>query len=138
MAGSLPPSSRVVRFRSGAAAAATFLPVATDPVKLILRGTGWEVIEAPSGSLPLITFRTPGGSTSRRISPTLSVARGVNGEGLSTIVLPASRAGAIFQDARTSGKFHGVMPATTPRGRCPNSTKRSEEHTSELQSLMRI
>src|SRR3546814_11473044 len=93
MAGSLPPSSRVVRFRSGAAAAATFLPVATDPVKLILRGTGWEVIEAPSGSLPLITFRTPGGSTSRRISPTLSVARGVNGEGMHTTVLPASRAG---------------------------------------------
>ena len=52
-----------------------------------------------------------------RISPISSVLRGVNGDGLSTIVLPASSAGAIFHDARTIGKFHGVMAATTPIGR---------------------
>ena len=40
MAGSLPPSSRVTRLRSGAADRATFLPVSTEPVKLILRGHG--------------------------------------------------------------------------------------------------
>jgi hypothetical protein len=123
MAGSFPPSSRVVRLRSGAAAAATFLPVATEPVKLILRGTGCDVIDAPSGSLPLITLSTPGGRTSRRTSPTFRVARGVKGEGLSTMVFPASRAGAIFHEASTSGKFHGVMPATTPSGRWTTSTK---------------
>src|SRR5436309_12559273 len=109
MAGSLPPSSRVVRLRSGAAAAATFLPVATEPVKLILRGTGCDVIHPPSASPPLTTLNTPGGNTSRSSSPTISVLRGVNGEGFRTMVLPASRAGAIFHDARVTGKFHGVM-----------------------------
>src|SRR5947209_13660632 len=109
MAGSLPPSSRVVRFRSGAAAAATFLPVATDPVKLILRGTGCDVIHDPSESPPLITLNTPGGKTSRSSSPIIKVVNGVKGEGFRTKVLPASRAGAIFQEAKVTGKFHGVM-----------------------------
>ena len=67
-------------------------------------------------------LRTPAGSTSRRSSPTFSVVSGVKGEGLSTSVLPASSAGAIFQKARVSGKFHGVMAATTPSGRRTTST----------------
>ena len=50
MAGSLPPSSRVTRLRSGAADWATSLPVSIEPVKLTLRGTGWPVIHAPSSS----------------------------------------------------------------------------------------
>ena len=65
---------------------------------------------------------TPGGKTSRSSSPTLSVVSGVKGDGLSTSVLPASSAGAIFQNARVSGKFHGVMAATTPSGRRASST----------------
>ncbi len=122
MAGSLPPSSSVTRLRSGAAEMATFFPVSTEPVKLILRGTGCSVIHAPSSSPPLTTLSTPGGTTSRRISAVLSVVSGVNGEGLSTSVFPARRAGAIFQKARTRGKFHGVMAATTPIGRRTTST----------------
>src|SRR5579875_2555914 len=102
MAASLPPSSRVTRLRSGAAEAATCLPVATDPVKEILAGTGCEVIHAPSSSPPLTTLR---------------VDSGVKGDGLRTMVLPASSAGAIFHEARMRGKFHGVMAATTPSGR---------------------
>ena len=47
----------------------------------------------------------------------------MNGDGLSTSVLPASSAGAIFQKASVSGKFHGVMAATTPSGRRATSTK---------------
>jgi hypothetical protein len=65
---------------------------------------------------------TPGGKTSRRSSPTFSVVRGVYGEGLSTSELPARSAGAIFQKASVSGKFHGVMAATTPSGRRASST----------------
>ncbi len=122
MAGSLPPSSRVTRFRSGAADKATFLPVSTEPVKLILRGTGCDVIAAPSSSPPLTMLTTPGGNTSRSSSPTWSVVSGVNGDGLRTSVLPASSAGAIFQKARVSGKFHGVMAATTPSGLRASST----------------
>src|SRR4051795_2040353 len=114
MAGSLPPSSSVVRLRSGAAAAATFLPVATEPVKLIFRGVGCDVTHDPRPSPPLTTLNTPGGNTSRSSSPIFNVLSGVNGDGFSTMVLPARSAGAIFQDARVTGKFHGVMAATTP------------------------
>src|SRR3546814_1249137 len=102
MAGSVPPSSGVVRLRSGAAAAATFLPVSTEPVKLILRGTGCDVIDAPSGSLPLTTLSTPGGRTSRRTSPTFDVAPGVNTAGRGTMLLPAEMAGAVYQEANTT------------------------------------
>ena len=122
MAGSLPPSSSVTRLRSGAADRATFLPVSTEPVKLILRGTGCVVMKAPRSSPPLTMLTTPGGKTSRSSSPTFSVVSGVYGDGLSTSVLPARSAGAIFQKARVSGKFHGVMAATTPSGRRASST----------------
>ena len=47
---------------------------------------------------------------------------GVYGDGFRTSVLPARSAGAIFQKASVSGKFHGVMAATTPRGRRASST----------------
>ena len=47
----------------------------------------------------------------------------MKGDGLRTMVLPASSAGAIFQKARVSGKFHGVMAATTPTGRRTTSTR---------------
>jgi hypothetical protein len=122
MAGSLPPNSSVTRLRSGAADMATFLPVSIDPVKLTLRGTGWPVIQAPSWSPPLTTLITPGGTTSRSSSTALSVESGVNGDGLRTRVLPATRAGAIFQKPSRTGKFHGVMAATTPIGRRTTST----------------
>ena len=36
-------------------------PVATEPVKLTLRGTGWAVIAAPRSSPPVTTLNTPGG-----------------------------------------------------------------------------
>ena len=93
----------MTRFRSGAAAAATSLPVATDPVNEILRTNGCDVIQVPSASPPETTLSTPAGSTSRRISPSRNVASGVNGDGFNTIVLPASSAGAIFQTASDTG-----------------------------------
>ena len=123
IAASLPPSSSVMRLRSGAAEAATFLPVSTEPVKEILRGTGCDVIQAPSESPPDTTFTTPGGSTSRITSPSISVVSGVNGEGLITSVFPASSAGAIFHTPSSSGKFHGVIAATTPSGRRRTSVR---------------
>ncbi len=36
--------------------------------------------------------------------------------GLNTTVLPATSAGAIFQDGIAIGKFHGVITPTTPIG----------------------
>jgi hypothetical protein len=43
-----------------------------------------------------------------------SAESGVVSAGLSTIVLPAASAGAIFHAAISSGKFHGTIEPTTP------------------------
>jgi hypothetical protein len=48
---------------------------------------------------PQVTFSTPGGMNSAAISASSSVDTGVVSDGLSTTVLPAARAGAIFQIA---------------------------------------
>ena len=65
---------------------------------------------------PATTFTTPSGSTSAASCSKRSAVSGVSSAGLSTTVLPAASAGAIFQAAIVSGKFHGVMSATTPSG----------------------
>ena len=79
--------------------------------------SGCEVIHEPSSLPPLTTLSTPAGSAACNTSPSCRVESGVNGEGLSTMVLPASSAGAILDIAIITGKFHGVIPATTPYGR---------------------
>ena len=117
MAASLPPSSRVTRLRSLPAATATRFPLAIEPVKLTLRGVGCAVMRAPSSSPPLTTLTTPGGSTSLMTSPRRRAAKGVNGDGFTTTVLPTRSAGASFVIVITTGKFHGRIAATTPRGR---------------------
>ena len=45
-----------------------------------------------------------------------SAVKGVSSAGFSTTVLPAARAGPIFQEAMARGKFHGVINPTTPSG----------------------
>jgi hypothetical protein len=45
-----------------------------------------------------------------------SEVSGVSSAGLSTTVLPPASAGASFQAAIVSGKFQGVISATTPSG----------------------
>src|SRR3546814_3247294 len=79
-----------------------------------------------------------------------SAEYGVCVAGLQTTVQPAASAGAILRPSIADGKFQGVIAATTPTGwrrvmmrlsaAWPGmvSPYRSEEHTSELQSLMRI
>ncbi len=64
-----------------------------------------------------MTLSTPGGSpTSTAISPSASAVSGVWLAGLRMTVLPQASAGAIFQAASSSGKFHGTIAATTPSG----------------------
>ena len=41
---------------------------------------------------------------------------GVCSAGFKTMQLPAASAGAIFHTAISSGKFHGMICATTPSG----------------------
>ena len=81
---------------SSAAPSATLRPVAVEPVKLTLRGTGWDTMLTPSGSGPVTTLKTPSGSAPRSTRPSSRVASGVNGDGFSTMVFPARSAGAIF------------------------------------------
>ena len=48
---------------------------------------------------PVMTLKAPGGRNSAAISASSSVVSGVVSLGLRTTVLPAARAGAIFQTA---------------------------------------
>lgn len=125
IAGSFPPSSRVSRLRVPAAERMTCLPVSVDPVNAIFRRCGCSLIHLPSSSPPLTTLNTPDGSRSVTTSASLSVHSGVNGDGLTTMQFPLTSAGAIFQTASRIGKFHGVIPPTTPSGVYRVTTRRS-------------
>ena len=85
--------------RSSAAVLATDMPAPTEPVIATMAAVGWATTSAPVSRSPVTTLKTPAGSTSPRISASLSVEAGVVSDGLSTIVLPAASAGAIFQTA---------------------------------------
>src|SRR3546814_9135296 len=99
------------------------LPVWSDPVNEIFRTRGCSIRALPTSlPKPVMTFTTPGGKPASANSPAnSSMEAEVNSDGLMTTVQPAANAGAIFQAVSINGEFH-----------------RSEEHTSELQSLMRI
>ena len=125
IAGSLPPSSSVTRLSVPAAARITCLPVSVLPVKAIFAIPGCAVIHFPSSSSPLTALNTPGGRRSCTRSTSLRSHRGVKGEGLTMMVLPATSAGAIFHTANRIGKFHGTIAPTTPRGVCRLITLRS-------------
>ena len=74
---------------------------------------------------PVTMLTTPGGSSaSRSTSQNSSAVSGVVSAGLSTTVLPAASAGAIFHASISSGKFHGMICPATPTGfgvRCGNA-----------------
>src|SRR5207302_1106286 len=58
---------------------------------------------------------TPSGTPASASSSAMRKASsGVSGDGLSTIVQPASRAGASFDIVTNCGTFHGTMAPTTP------------------------
>ena len=94
------------------------LPVADEPVSVIMSTIGWVTRTSPTVASPVTTENAPSGrpasaaSSARRIDE-----RGVVGAGLSTTVHPAASAAPTFHTAMISGKFHGVMAATTPAGR---------------------
>src|SRR3546814_4621484 len=80
------------------------------------------MLNAPSGNM----------SHSASTSPMMIAPSGVIDAGFITKGQPIAIAGAILCAARLSGKLNGEMKLHGPIG------TRSEEHTSELQSLMRI
>src|SRR4029077_11971709 len=73
-------------------------------------------IHGPSRSPPVITLRTPGGSSSRIWSTARSTVSGVNGDGFRTTVSPTSNAGRTLRKESMNGRFQGLMAQTTPSG----------------------
>src|SRR6478672_11568779 len=118
MLAALPPSSRVSRRPVPASSVAIRLPTAVEPVNATFARSGCATSAAPVSGPPVTTFSTPGGSpASSAISASSSAVSGVVSAGFSTTVLPHASAGAIFQAAISSGKFHGITAPQTPSER---------------------
>ncbi len=93
------------------------LPISVEPVKATLSTPGWVTSAIPISPGPVMMLTTPGGRSAwRQTSAKRSADSGVVEAGLRTTVLPAARAGAIFQASISSGKFHGMIWAATPSG----------------------
>ena len=118
MFAALPPSSSVSFLPVPAVDFAIARPTAVEPVKATLLTSGWLTSAWPVSPAPVMMFTTPAGrSACCRISAKSSAVSGVVSAGLSTTVLPAASAGAIFQASMSSGKFHGMTWAATPSAR---------------------
>ncbi len=118
MLAALPPSSRVTFLPVPATERAICLPTSVEPVKATLSTPGCSTRARPVAPAPVTMLTTPGGRSAwRQMSAKNSAVSGVVSAGLSTTVLPAARAGAIFQASMSIGKFHGITCAATPSGR---------------------
>lgn len=117
MLGDLPPSSSVTGIRFWLAYCMISRPVVVSPVKAILAMRGLLASGLPaSNPKPLTTLSTPGGNRSPMTSINTRIDAGVCSAGFITTQLPAASAGASFQHAISSGKFHGMICPTTPNG----------------------
>ena len=79
------------------------MPARTEPVIATICGVGCATSARPVSRSPQTTLSTPGGRCSWQISASRVDEAGVVSLGLSTTVLPAARAGAIFQIIISSG-----------------------------------
>ena len=127
MNGALPPSSRLTRFNVFAHFSINIRPTRVDPVNESLRTVSLAVRASPIGSgRPVTTLRTPAGKPTRSASAArASAEKGVNSDGLITIVQPAASAGAHLRVIIAIGKFHGVIAAHTPTGCLRTMIRRS-------------
>ncbi len=92
-------------------------PVVVSPVNATLATRGLCASGLPASTpKPCTTFTTPLGRMSAMSSMNAMIDTGVCSAGLSTTQFPAASAGASFQVAMSSGKFHGMIWATTPSG----------------------
>ena len=94
-------------------------PTTVEPVKATLSTIGFEASSSPTEAPPpVMTLTTPLGRSvsSMQLGQAQRGAAACSSAGLSTTVLPIASAGASFQTAIMSGKFHGMIPAQTPIG----------------------
>ena len=117
MFAALPPSSSVSFLRVPATERAMARPTSVEPVNATLSTPGCSTSVRPVSPAPVTMLTTPAGrSACWQISANSSAVSGVVSAGLSTTVLPAASAGAIFHASMSSGKFHGMTCAATPSG----------------------
>ena len=117
MAASFPPSSSTTGRVVPAADPITACPVGTPPVNETMSTSGWPAKAAPkAASGPLITFSTPGGSTSAMAAATRRTVPGQVGGALTTTALPVSSAGRTLLAITETGQLNGRMAPTTPWG----------------------
>ena len=92
-------------------------PVVVSPVKAILRIRLLDASGLPASTPnPFTTLSTPGGSRSPMSSISTRSTPGSARRASARSQLPAASAGASFQIAISSGKFHGMIWPTTPSG----------------------
>ena len=98
----MPPSSRLTGVSVWAARAITLLPVATEPVNMIM--STWSTSAAPVSPRPVATWKAPSGMPhSASISAISSEVSGVTSEGFRTTALPAASAGTQSPNELLSG-----------------------------------
>ncbi len=92
-------------------------PTGPLPVKAIVETSRWRTRAAPAAPSPGTRLIAPGGTPpSRSARTTMYPQPGDCSAGLSTTVLPVARPAAVMPIGIATGKFHGEMTATTPRG----------------------
>src|SRR5690625_3623721 len=93
-------------------------PTSVDPVNVIFLTLLFCIISPTIfEEEPVTKFITPGGKPARStICINFTAVIGLSLDGLIITVHPAAKAGAIFRVIIASGKFHGVIAATTPTG----------------------
>ena len=117
MTGDLPPSSSVTRFRLPLAARMIDLPTSVEPVNEILSTSG--MLGKRRAGLALAGDDVDDALGEAGLEHQLaqpSAESGVCSAGFSTAVQPAASAGATFETAIMSGKFHGTIRPATPTG----------------------
>ena len=116
--GDLPPNSNEILFKLVIEQFYIInYPTSLDPVNAILSTLGWLTKAAPVSPNPVTILTTPGGNpASLKSSANLQAETGVYSAGFKIMVHPHARAGANFQIAINSGKFHGIIYPQTPAG----------------------
>nr|BFE70933.1 hypothetical protein GCM10020092_042340 [Actinoplanes digitatis] len=88
-----------------------------EPTKLSACTSGWAISVSTASRSPCTTLNAPSGSPAwRSRSASISETDGSFSLGLSTNVLPQTRALQNIHIGTMAGKLNGVMPATTPSG----------------------
>ena len=99
-------------------------PTGSEPVNAIACTRGSRTSAAPTWPSPGSNDNTERGTPPARSACSSRCAKpGDCSAGLSTTALPTASAAAVIPQAIASGKFHGEITATTPRGAYASSLR---------------